>query len=1024
MEWGKNLKTIGAYAFRSTGLRSLILHEGIDSIAQNAFAYCTKLKVVSIPSSLRCIDGISSGTAGSNSTFYSSTYIDSVYWNAKNCLVNQPFYASYNPRIRVVEFGDSIRYIRDKFCYGFDSLTTVIYPKHVKQIGGYAFYDCDKLTEFTIQDSVTTIAGYAFDGCNNLDSVHVYTTTPPTLGNQPFNSSPACLIPCGTLEAYQNSTWINYMRSIEQRDSKYMEEYVTTCDSYTWNGETYTTSGDYIYMTTAANGCDSVVTLHLTINDSEDATIEYAKICHGETYTWNGIEYSESGEYEVTLSNIYGCDSICILYLTISDEPEIIEDEIYLAYGDEYKWIDGNIYTKSGTYNLILQDISGCDSIIATLYLEVAHEPKQVVDSITICFGEEYLWIDDTFYYESGIYNTILYDEYDRDSIIATLYLTVLPEHNETIIKDTICYEDIYTWHGDTYYYSGEYSITLEDIHGCDSIVSLHLTVLPEVEETIEYVTIFEGESYTWQGQIYTMDGVYTTTLQNQYGCDSLVTLDLTVKTLEIDDDELELLKAIREQLILNNKWKNPWIISEDELLLHGVTTEDGKVTDIDLSYEGLIGKFPTKILQLPYLETLSVSTNNLEGDIFTDIQTDMSVFMKQNSTFTSKLRDLDISYNQFTGNVGVLAMMSGIVPNLTYLTANNNRFKDVIPTLPKELYVDLLEQNIDYILPIHLSNLHINPTQIPTILLYDHKGQSYYTSPLAVGLTNYPLSDGYRVNNWGIIMDLDDASIECLHEGVYTGKTGDTLYLSYPDASVSYGSYCRVILSFDMGDANFIHGVDITDLQSTILYAFGEYEPCAFNHTAANTYIDDKINVQDVIRTVDILLNTNVNIIDTISTYQLTPRANLIKQANAEIVLENNQIKLIADQPIAALRIYATGDIQWNLKELGLELSQANNMVVGYSITGNYIPAGETILGTYRGEATVESIELSDREAHMVSTKISNQSVPSNIENIEMENNEVFYDILGRKHSQLNQTGLYIMKSGNQYVKVYKNNK
>ena len=224
VEWGKNLKTIGAEAFRSTGFRSLILREGIDSIAQGAFANCNKLKVVSIPSSLRCIDGISSGTVNNSNlrTFGSCTYIDSVYWNANNCLVSQPFHASWNSHIRVVEFGDSIRYIRDKFCYNFDSLTTVIYPKHVKQIGGSAFYDCNKLTEFTIHDSVTKIAGYAFYGCNNLDSVHVYTTTPPTLGNQPFNSSPACLIPCGTLEAYQNSTWINYMRSIEQRDSMYM----------------------------------------------------------------------------------------------------------------------------------------------------------------------------------------------------------------------------------------------------------------------------------------------------------------------------------------------------------------------------------------------------------------------------------------------------------------------------------------------------------------------------------------------------------------------------------------------------------------------------------------------------------------------------------------------------------------------------------------------------------------------------------------------------------------------------------
>ena len=43
----------------------------------------------------------------------------------------------------------------------------------------------------------------------------------------------------------------------------------TACESYTWtsgNGETYTTSGNYTYSHTDANGCTQVDTLHLTVN--------------------------------------------------------------------------------------------------------------------------------------------------------------------------------------------------------------------------------------------------------------------------------------------------------------------------------------------------------------------------------------------------------------------------------------------------------------------------------------------------------------------------------------------------------------------------------------------------------------------------------------------------------------------------------------------------------------------------------------------------------------------------------------
>ena len=47
--------------------------------------------------------------------------------------------------------------------------------------------------------------------------------------------------------------------------SEAVEETVTACDSYEWNGVTYTESGDYTYYTTTVDGCDRTEILHLTI---------------------------------------------------------------------------------------------------------------------------------------------------------------------------------------------------------------------------------------------------------------------------------------------------------------------------------------------------------------------------------------------------------------------------------------------------------------------------------------------------------------------------------------------------------------------------------------------------------------------------------------------------------------------------------------------------------------------------------------------------------------------------------------
>ena len=93
-------------------------------------------------------------------------------------------------------------------------------------------------------------------------------------------------------------------------------ETAVSCGEYTWNGETYTETGDYEQTLTTVQGCDSIVTLHLTINEA--AYVEwYAESCN--SYTWNGETYMESGDYEQTLTTTQGCDSIVTLHLTINE---------------------------------------------------------------------------------------------------------------------------------------------------------------------------------------------------------------------------------------------------------------------------------------------------------------------------------------------------------------------------------------------------------------------------------------------------------------------------------------------------------------------------------------------------------------------------------------------------------------------------------------------------------------------------------------------------------------------------------
>ena len=75
---------------------------------------------------------------------------------------------------------------------------------------------------------------------------------------------------------------------------------LTACDSFDWNGTTYTESGTYTFESTNAVGCDSAATLNLTINNSSSSE-ENVTAC--DSFDWNGTTYTESGTYTFESTN-------------------------------------------------------------------------------------------------------------------------------------------------------------------------------------------------------------------------------------------------------------------------------------------------------------------------------------------------------------------------------------------------------------------------------------------------------------------------------------------------------------------------------------------------------------------------------------------------------------------------------------------------------------------------------------------------------------------------------------------------
>jgi len=243
---------------------------------------------------------------------------------------------------------------------------------------------------------------------------------------------------------------------------------IDTCDSYTWNGLAITVSGNYTQTFSNVAGCDSVHTLVVTIDYANTGT-SYITAC--DSSSWNGQLITASGDYTQIFTNVAGCDSVHTLFVIINNSDSVSST---IDTCDSYTW-NGLAITVSGNYTQTFTNVAGCDSV---------HTLIVTIDSST------------------------------------TSYFNV-----------TSC--DDYVWNGITYTTTGIYTFSTTNSKGCDSTATLNLS-LSNLEVMITdtcreinnstsvddiYVTINGGiapYTYTWSVSILGIQIPFSTITSNQ----------------------------------------------------------------------------------------------------------------------------------------------------------------------------------------------------------------------------------------------------------------------------------------------------------------------------------------------------------------------------------------------------------------------------------------------------------------------------------------------------------------------------
>lgn len=233
--------------------------------------------------------------------------------------------------------------------------------------------------------------------------------------------------------------------------------------------------------------------------------------------------------------------------------PEFEEEHYYICPDETYIW-NGLTCSAEGDYEYHTTTAQGCEK---TITLHLHHYPTYDETTITeyICAGDSYDFFG-TNYNVSGQYSHTLQSIHGCDSIVR-LNLTVWPENEIEMVDVSLCPEQLPYYYPDDPYqiplYEGLHIFFLEDNHGCERDVWVQIEVseyyMPPVQT--EYVCYQDTPSYTWDmnGQTYHQDIFVQDTLPTS-NCEGIFRLDLHF--LQIPD-------VIVEEVTTCDSYTWPW---------------------------------------------------------------------------------------------------------------------------------------------------------------------------------------------------------------------------------------------------------------------------------------------------------------------------------------------------------------------------------------------------------------------------------------------------------------------------------
>ena len=320
----------------------------VTSIGNDAFENCSGLTSVTIPNSVTSIDSWA---------FWECSGLTSVTIpNSVTSIGESAF--SWCSSLTSVTIGNSVTSIGESAFYGCNGLTSIISIAVVPPvIGNYVFPNpnncnvtipCGSLVPYIaylwynyFPNRITEGLSFDLSVAANDDSFGSVSVETQSCNVRTLIATPSS---CKSFVAWNDGNTDNPRTVTITSDTSFTAIFESVeisnnditaaiCEgtAYTENGFNVSEAGVYTQNLQTINGCDSVVTLTLTVNPVYSFTID-ATINQGETYHGNGFEVSEAGTYTQNLQTVNGCDSVIVLNLTVNSSlGDVVANTIEVA---------------------------------------------------------------------------------------------------------------------------------------------------------------------------------------------------------------------------------------------------------------------------------------------------------------------------------------------------------------------------------------------------------------------------------------------------------------------------------------------------------------------------------------------------------------------------------------------------------------------------------------------------------------------------------------------------------------------